>query len=67
MGEVVAFPAHRTADRWLTKRELAHHWNVAPRTIERYMRAGLPNVYRNGKRRFTLSDAEHWREEREAV
>lgn len=59
MGDVVQLPvAHEV---WLTKRKLAAHWGVSPRTIERMMAAGLPSVYRSGKRRFRLSSAEQWR------
>jgi hypothetical protein len=45
----------------LTKRQLASHWRLNTRVIERYRRAGLPAEWRNGEWWFPLGAAEQWR------
>jgi predicted DNA-binding transcriptional regulator AlpA len=47
----------------VTKKQLAAHFGVSTKTIERYMaKLGLPfeKPYPNGAVRFVLSDVERW-------
>lgn len=46
----------------ISKRALASRWNVSPRTIERYMKRGLPfeKPFENGSVRFVPSEVEAW-------
>lgn len=45
-----------------TRREVAKHFKVAPRTITRWMARGMPFVrpYENGSLRFNLAECESW-------
>lgn len=66
MGQVVELAAVRerrgAQPAMKTKREVAAHFRVSERTIERWMRAGLPHQkpFENGAVRFRLRDCEDW-------
>lgn len=49
-----------TAEPWLTKRQLADHFAVSPRSIERRMTAGLPFARFGRCPRFQRSATERW-------
>jgi len=61
IGDLLRLPVRYDPRLSLTKGQLASHWRLSPRTIERYRRAGLPAEWRNGQWRFPLSAAERWR------
>jgi hypothetical protein len=47
---------------WMTKAELAAHWNLSPATINRYMNEGMPfDRVGNGHPSFRLTAVSNWR------
>ena len=54
-------PVRYDARLSLTKTQLASHWRLSTRAIERYHRAGLPAEWRDGEWLFPLRRAEQWR------
>lgn len=59
-GQVLPFPTAR--ERLVTKRELADHFQVSEKTIDRWTAAGMPRLSPPGGRtvRFRLSECEAW-------
>jgi excisionase family DNA binding protein len=48
-------------DPWLTKQQVASRVQVEPRTVERWMQAGLPYVRFGSRPRFRMSQIEaYW-------
>lgn len=65
MGTVVQFP--NSAEAWVTADQLCRHLGVkSRRTIERWVKAGMPSQKFGGQRRFKISEVEAWHREREA-
>ena len=76
MGRVVSLAGYRARaprrmrpvadETYLTKAALAHRWSVCERTLERWMRTGLPysKPFEHGAVRFPLSLCESWFMER---
>jgi phage terminase Nu1 subunit (DNA packaging protein) len=64
-GRVVRFPARGGREPWVTKAQLAAHFQVHEKTVERWAAAGMP-VMRAGTRtvRFQVSACEAWLESR---
>lgn len=66
MGEVVELAAvrelRRGQEKPLTKAEVAEHFKVSVRTVNRWMQAGMPfdKPFAGGSVRFRLSDCERW-------
>lgn len=67
MGQVVELAAVRERqarglERPKTKVEIAEHFSVSPRTITRWMRAGMPysKPFDGGSVRFNLRDCQDW-------
>lgn len=52
-----------------TKSEIAEHFRVSERTIERWMDRGLPyrKPYEGGSVRFSLAECDAWARRREAA
>lgn len=52
----------RVNERWVSKRQVAAHFGVSVRTVENWMRAGLPHVKRfeHGHVKFKLSVCDEW-------
>lgn len=58
---VLMFPTKH--DPWLTYGLLSNHWGVTKRTLQNYVRQGMPSVKNNqGQRMFRLSMVEAWRD-----
>lgn len=49
-----------TAERWLTKRQIAEHFGFTTRWVELRMREGLPSIRIGNRRRYRLSQVEAW-------
>lgn len=66
MGQLVNFPTRH--EPWVTKRQLSGHFGVSPRSIERWVKEGLPSIQVGPTkvRRFQLSVVEEWLRERSA-
>ncbi len=47
-------------ERWITKRELAHHLSVSARFIEMQQRLGLPMLRIGATNRYRTSEVEAW-------
>ncbi len=62
-GRVIRFPAGGGREPWVTKVQLAAHFQVHEKTVERWAAAGMP-VMRAGTRtvRFQVSACEAWLE-----
>ena len=54
-------------DPWLTKQQVAEALQFHPRSIERWMREGLPCRYFGSRPRFRMSQIEAWFEARQKV
>jgi hypothetical protein len=56
----------RDTEALVTKRQVAEHFNVVPRTVERWMDRGCPVALRlwggSGAPRFHISDISAWHE-----
>ena len=67
---VVSLAAHRagrdTGELWLSKRELAAHLGFSTRTIDRWVKDGLPCARFGTRLRFQRTVAEAWLRERAA-
>lgn len=52
----------RAAEPWVGKREVATHFGVSVRTVENYMKAGLPHTkrFQGSPVRFRLSVCDEW-------
>jgi len=62
-AKVIQFRAAGAAqEARVTKRMVAKHFGVSMRTVERYMRIGLPyeKPFPGGSVRFVLSEVEQW-------
>ena len=64
-ARVIDFQAARAArqpEPWVGKRAVAEHFGVTPRTVNRWMSAGMPYArkYPNAPCRFKLSEVERW-------
>ena len=60
-GQLIAFPASGR-EPWLTKRQLAAHFQVSEKTVERWMAADMPCL-RGGRGRtirFRVNECESW-------
>lgn len=69
LGEVVSLQVARARrDRarsdepWVSKRDIAAFFGVSGRTVERWMRRGLPfdKPFAGGSVRYRLSECEEW-------
>ena len=65
MGDLIDLGAARArrSEPWVSKREIADHLGVHPKTVERYMREdGLPfeKRYPTSWPRFKRSDVDAW-------
>ena len=60
--EVVRLPVRGVREPWVRKAQLAAHFQVHEKTIERWVAAGMPVI--RGKRlvRFQVSACESWLE-----
>ena len=58
----------RASEPWIGKAEVAAHLGVSPRTVNRYMRAGMPyrRRFEHSFPRFQISAVEDWMEGRGA-
>ena len=67
-GQVVPFPHRWEHDPKLTYEQLATHWGVSKRFLQARVREGMPDVGLDyaGRRRFRLSEATHWMDDRQA-
>jgi hypothetical protein len=70
-GEVLSSRGTRRAlevgavtDSWLTKGEIARHLRVSTKTVERYMKRGMPysKPFRNGSVTLNAADVDAWRQ-----
>jgi len=60
-AEVVPFPAHRIVNEsYRTKRQIAEHYGLSTRTVDRKVEEGMPFEYIGGRRRFKLSEVDAW-------
>jgi hypothetical protein len=53
----------RGAEPWLDKRGLAQHLSCSVRSIEAARAEGMPSAVIFGRRKFRVSEVEHWLEE----
>jgi hypothetical protein len=58
-GRLIAFPASGR-EPWKTKRQVAEHFQVSEKTVERWVAAGLPRVSRGRTIRFQIGSCEAW-------
>ena len=71
MGELVDLAsarAKRQPESWVSKQEIADHYGVVPRTIDRWREDGMPcsKMYANSPVRFRISECDRWFEGRAA-
>ena len=63
MGELHQLPLRSGGfEPWLDKDQVARHFGVGKRTVERWVAQGCPSSPRliGGKRKFRLGAVEHW-------
>lgn len=62
MSVVVPFPTRRGREPWLTKRQVAAHFGVSERTVERWTVDGMPCLRPGTGRlvRYLASECESW-------
>jgi hypothetical protein len=65
IAERVADMVAQKPEPWLTKKELAEHWRCAPRTIDNYVKAGMPKGRHGTKLIFKASECEAWLDARQ--
>lgn len=56
---IVAFPG-TGREPWATKRQLAEHFQVCEKTVERWMAAGMPCLRTRRTVRFQVGACEDW-------
>lgn len=62
-AQVIPFPLHRVANEpWCSKREIAAHFKVVPRTIDRWVADGMPYLPKPGGKLFRRRECERWLE-----
>lgn len=54
-------------ERWVTKQQLADHFGVTTRWIERQQRLGFPYLRMGGMNRYCVSEVEAWLRGRDAI
>jgi hypothetical protein len=69
LAKVYAFP-QRGYEPWVSKRQLAMHWGVSTKTVERRVREGMPSrppeESPTNRRMFRISDCDDWLKARAA-
>jgi hypothetical protein len=63
-ASIVPFPGRRSAEPWLSKRQIADHFGRSTRWVELRVREGLPSKMIGGRRSFRLSEVEAWLDRR---
>jgi hypothetical protein len=59
-GRLIAFPASGR-EPWRTKRQIADHFQVCEKTVERWTAAGMPCLRGRGRTvRFRVGECEAW-------
>jgi phage terminase Nu1 subunit (DNA packaging protein) len=60
LGRLIAFPASGR-EPWVTKRQVAGHFHVSEKTVERWVAAGMPCLRGRGRTvRFRVAECESW-------
>jgi phage terminase Nu1 subunit (DNA packaging protein) len=61
-GRVLPFPGRPDREPWVTKQQLARHFDVSPKTVERWTADGMPCLRPAGRRtiRYRISECENW-------
>jgi hypothetical protein len=59
VGRLIAFPASGR-EPWKTKRQIAEHFQVCEKTVERWVADGMPRVSRGRTIRFQIGVCEEW-------
>jgi hypothetical protein len=65
-GSVISFPLWRSAEPWLSKRQVADHYGRSTRWLELKAREGLPSRMIGGRRGYRLSEVDVWLREHAA-
>lgn len=63
-GALLTFPAWRSTEPWLSKRQIATHYGRSTRWIELMARQGMPSRMIGGRRAYRLSEVDVWLERR---
>lgn len=59
-GRLIPFPG-RGREPWATKGQLAEHFQVCEKTVDRWVKAGMPSLSGRGRTvRFRVGDCEAW-------
>jgi phage terminase Nu1 subunit (DNA packaging protein) len=61
-SRVIAFPAPRAGEPWLSRKRLAEHFQVSEGTVQRWQADGMPCIGRGHTVRYRASAAEAWLE-----
>lgn len=59
-ARILAFPARRMPERWLTKQQLAEHLGYSTRWVEYRIHDGMPYERLGHRMRFRASEVEAW-------
>jgi hypothetical protein len=69
-AQVIAFPTRHTSEPWVSKRQLANHWGVSTKTVERRVVEGMPSrppaESPTNRRMFRISECDNWLKARAA-
>lgn len=59
-GVVIPFPKRSQWEPWVTKQQVANHFQFSTRWVEMRVVEGLPHRQFGSRKRFRLSEVERW-------